>query len=107
MMAKPKKKAKQAPRKRKMLYKCVNKSEAIKNILHQEKNEHGAYNNITKSIPYFHLTFMYFQDHNRVLDVNEPSPVVLSAQFSIETSNKAVADKYIVGQEYKELPISV
>lgn len=90
-----------------MLYKCVAKTEVIKNIIFQEKNEHGAFNNITKSLPYYHLTFQFFADLNRVLDISEEPPSVLGANFVIETKVKEVADKYTVGQEYKDLPISV
>lgn len=94
-------------RKKMMIYKCVGKSESIKHILLQEKNEHGAYNNINKSLVYYCLTFNYHQETNRVLDISEDAPKVLGAQFIIETSLKEVADKYTVGGEYKELPISV
>lgn len=90
-----------------MMYVCVGKTEVIKHVVHQEKNEHGALNNIIKSLPYFALSFQYFIDLNRPLDVNEESPLVLNAQFSIETRDKNVADKYQVGEKYKELPISV
>lgn len=94
-------------RKKKMIYKCVGKSETIKHITFQEKNEHGAYNNIVKSVSYVCLTFNYHQEINRALDISEDAPKVLGAQFIIETSDKALADKYTVGGEYKELPTSV
>lgn len=94
-------------RKKKMLYKCVGKTETIKHIIHQEKNEHGAMNNITNSLPYFTLNFQYFVDLNRALDVSEDAPLVLNAHFVIETRDKAIAERYQVGQEYKELPVSV
>ncbi len=94
-------------RKRKMLYKCVLKTEIIKHITFQEKNEHGAFNNIIKSLPYYHLTFQHSFELNRALDISEDTPTVLNALFQIETSKKEVADNYVVGQEYKELPINV
>ena len=94
-------------RKKKMVYKCTSKSETIKHITFQEKNEHGAMNNIIKSLPYVCLTFSYQQELNRALDINEEAPIVLGAQFAIETRDKVVADKYQVGGEYKELPTSV
>lgn len=94
-------------RKKKMSYKCVGKTEVIKHITHQEKNEHGAMNNIIKSLPYYTLNFQYYIDLNRPLDINDDPPLVLNAQFTIETRDKSIADKYSVGEEYKELPINV
>ena len=93
--------------KKKMTYKCVGKTEVIKHIIHQEKNEHGAMNNITKSLPYFTLSFQYYIDTNRPLSVDEEPPLVLNAHFLIETRDKSISDKYQVGEEYKELPVSV
>lgn len=103
-------KAKSKPkikRRHKMEYKCVGKVEAVVHINFQETNEHGAKNNIVKSMPYYTLNFQFYYDHNRLLELGEDAPSVLNAQFNIQTRLKEVYDKYEIGGTYKDLPISV
>lgn len=94
-------------RKKKMLYKCVGKTETLQHIHFQEKNKHGALNNITETLPYYNLNFQYFMDPNKLLAPGDEAPMVISANFSIQTRSKEIYDKYQIGEEYKELPINV
>lgn len=94
-------------RKKKMEYKCVGKIETLQHIHFQEKNEHGAMNNITKTVPYYNISFQFFVDHNRPLDPKEDAPMVLDAAFHIQTRSEEIYKKYQVGGVYKELPTSV
>lgn len=90
-----------------MEYKCIGKTETLQHIHFQERNEHGALNNITKSLLYYNLSFQFFCDHNRPLDPSEDAPMVLDAAFHIQTRSREVYEKYQVGGLYKELPISI
>lgn len=95
--AKPKKKV----IKRKIMYKCVHLNQKLRMVVVQEPNEHGAMNDKVLNLPIWELTFTYEQPNARAYSVPEG---VLFANFTLVTTDKNTADKYIVGEDYAELP---
>lgn len=94
-------------RKKPIMFVCTGKIERARIVTLQEKNEHGAYNNINKSISYTQIDFQKLVDLNRAIPPGEDAPKVINAVFILETSDKEVAAKYEVGKEYKDLPLNV
>lgn len=97
-MAKKKATAK-IKRRKKLLYKCSHKQEALRRFFFEEENEHGAKNNVYKLITAYDLQFTY--DAQFLIG---KVPEVLSSVLSYSTTNKEIADAYKVGEEYDRLP---
>lgn len=87
------------PRKKKMIFKCTNKQQTIRKFLHHEQNIHGALDDVHKEIPITELHFAYCPQ----IRVNE-IPEIIYCTYVFCTSNQEVANKFTVGEEYKELP---
>lgn len=86
-------------RRKKLLYKLIHKQEVSRTFLFDELNEHGAFNDVYKKVTIYNLQFEY----NPPV-VRSQVPEVIGVQYLYTTSNKEVANKYSVGEEYGELP---
>jgi len=102
-MAKAKKKREY---KKKLVYTCRSKSENVRYVTFQIKNKFGAYDNHIRKVAYTTLQFEFYVNLNQAFK-EDAELTVINATFAVETSDKTVADKYIVGQSYRELPLSV
>jgi len=83
------------------MYKCVSKRQGIKRYVTQEKNEHGAMNDIWQDMAVWELIFNYeavpenqYQVPNGILHVNHV----------ISLTDTHLADCYTVGGMYDKLP---
>lgn len=93
----PKKKAK---RRQKLKYTCVHMQVTAQKYVFDELNEHGAMNDVHKTVPCYEMQFSY--SHPRV--TRNEVPRIVESVFIFKTTDKAVYDAYMVGQEYDKLP---
>lgn len=97
-----KKGAKKPLKRKKVMYKCVFKQQKLHKYVTQIENEHGAKNDIWHEAPVWDIVFNY-----EAVTEQYTEPVgTLVIHHSLTTMDTVLADKYMVGGLYDDLPVA-
>lgn len=85
---------------RKSMFKCISKNYSPREFVREVENIHGAKDDVKEIVEVLTLQFSFSDQHTRRAD----TPRILHADYTFCTSDVAIGNSYVVGQEYKDLP---